>query len=75
MRLRGDGGLRGFALRGQTWVWAQGRIEGQDIVLWSDEIPAPAAVRYAWAFNPLLSVENGAGLLLRPFRTDTTSAQ
>ena len=75
LRLRGDGGLKGFAIRGEggDWVWAKGQIEGQDIVLWSDEVPKPAAVRYAWAFNPLLSVENKAGLPLRPFRTDPGS--
>jgi sialate O-acetylesterase len=67
LRLRGDGGLKGFAIR------TQGRIEGQDIVLWSDQVSAPSAVRYAWAFNPILSVENSAGLPLRPFRTDTGS--
>jgi len=75
LRLRGDAGLKGFAIRSKDgdWVWAQGRIEGQDIVIWSDEVPEPAAVRYAWAFNPILSVENKAGLPLRPFRTDTDS--
>jgi len=72
LRLRGDGGLKGFAIRAEDgdWVWAQGQIEGQEIVLWSDRVPKPGAVRYAWAFNPLLSVENKAGLPLRPFRTD-----
>ena len=75
LRLRGEGGLKGFAIRseGGDWVWAQGSIEGQDVVLWSDAVSAPAAVRYAWAFNPILSVENGAGLPLRPFRTDPGS--
>ena len=75
LRLRGDTGLRGFAIRGDSgdWVWAQGQIEGQDIVIWSDQIPKPVAVRYAWAFNPLLSIENKAGLPLRPFRTDRGS--
>jgi len=29
--------------------------------------------RYAWAAHPLNSIENGAGLPLRPFRTDKTS--
>jgi sialate O-acetylesterase len=75
LRLRGHGGLKGFAIRAADgdWVWAQGRIDGQDVVLWSDQVAAPAAVRYAWAFNPILSVENRAGLPLRPFRTDTRS--
>jgi sialate O-acetylesterase len=75
LRLRGDKGLRGFAIRaeGGPWLWAQGQIEGEDIVLWNDQVAKPDAVRYAWAFNPLLSVENRAGLPLRPFRTDTGS--
>ena len=72
LRQRGDAGLKGFAIRseGGEWAWAQGAIEGEEIVLWNDQVTAPAAVRYAWAFNPLLSVENKAGLPLRPFRTD-----
>jgi sialate O-acetylesterase len=75
LRLRGDKGLVGFALRARDgdWQWAQGKIDGEDIILWNDQVAAPAAVRYAWAFNPLLSVENKAGLPLRPFRTDPGS--
>ena len=64
--------LRGFAIRGAkgTWVWASGRIEGQRIILWSDQVSAPIAARYAWAVNPITSVENGSDLPLCPFRTD-----
>jgi len=77
LRIRGGGALTGFAIRSGTgdWVWATGKIEGQDIVVWNDQIPAPAAVRYAWAPNPPISVENGAGLPLLPFRTDTDSKE
>ena len=77
LRVRGGGDLKGFAIRGSTgdWVWATGRIDGQDIVVWNDQIPSPTAVRYAWAWNPIFSVENGAGLPLYPFRTDVTSPQ
>lgn len=75
LRLRGGSGLKGFAIRADTgeWVWAKGEISGQEILLWNDQIPNPTAVRYAWAYNPTLSVENGVGLPLRPFRTDTES--
>jgi len=75
LRVRGGGDLKGFAIRGSTgdWVWATGKIDGQDIVVWNDQIASPAAVRYAWAANPIISVENGAGLPLYPFRTDTNS--
>ena len=67
----------GFAIRGNDgkWVWAQGRVEGDTVVVWNDAVPQPVAVRYAWAANPQISIENGAGLPLRPFRTDLESAQ
>jgi sialate O-acetylesterase len=72
LRLRG-GELKGFAIRSAngSWQWAQGKIDGQSIVLWNEQVAEPAAVRYGWAWHPLLSVENGAGLPLRPFRTDS----
>jgi len=73
LRVRGGTALKGFAIKGATgnWVWATGKIEGEEIVVWSDQVPAPTAVRYAWSRNPITSVENGAGLPLYPFRTDT----
>jgi sialate O-acetylesterase len=75
LRIHGGGDLKGFAIRGATgdWVWATGKIDGQDILLWSDLVALPTAVRYAWAMNPVISVENGAGLPLCPFRTDGES--
>jgi sialate O-acetylesterase len=77
LRASGDGEVRGFAIRGAAgdWVWAKGKIEGQQIVVWSDAVPVPVAVRYAWAQNPVISIENGAGLPLYPFRTDRDSKQ
>ena len=77
LRAKNGGELKDFAIRGATgdWVWATATIDGQDIVVSSDQVPAPAAVRYGWATNPFLSVENGAGLPLYPFRTDTESAE
>jgi len=73
LRTRNGGPLAGFAIKGDdgTWYWAKGKIENQEIVLWSELVPKPIAVRYAYAANPILSVENQAGLPLRPFRTDS----
>jgi sialate O-acetylesterase len=70
-----SGSLTGFALRGPdgTWTWADGKIDRGEIVLWNDQIAHPAAVRYGWANNPIISVENAVGLPLRPFRTDKNS--
>jgi len=77
LRVRGGGDVKGFAVRGAQgdWVWAHGSIDGTDVVLSSDQVPSPAAVRYAWAMYPIISMENSAGLPLRPFRTDKDSPQ
>jgi sialate O-acetylesterase len=64
---------KGFAVAGadQKFVWAQAKITGKDTIeVWSDQVAAPAAVRYAWADNPVCNVQNAEGLPLTPFRTD-----
>lgn len=68
-----DGGpLKGFAVAGEDrkFVWAQAKIEGHSVVVWSDAVPRPAAVRYAWADNPECNLYNSEGLPASPFRTD-----
>lgn len=68
------GGLDGFAIAGtdQRWFWAKATIEGDSIVLTSADVPAPVAVRYAWAGNPVrANLYNKDGLPGVPFRTDT----
>ncbi len=63
----------GFSIAGkdQKFVWAQAKIVGKNkIEVWSDEVANPAAVRYAWADNPVCNVQNREGLPLTPFRTD-----
>lgn len=64
--------LEGFAICGadQKWVWADAKIDGNRVAVWADQIPAPVAVRYAWADNPTCNLYNGAGLPASPFRTD-----
>jgi sialate O-acetylesterase len=61
-----------FEIRGADGQWraARARIENDQLVLWSEAVPAPAAARHAWSSNPRVTVENRAGLPLRPFRTD-----
>lgn len=68
--------LEGFAICGEDrqWVWAEAKIDGETVLIWSDKIPAPVAVRYAWADNPTCNLVNGAGLPASPFRTDTFPA-
>ncbi|HEX9934661.1 MAG TPA: sialate O-acetylesterase [bacterium] len=70
---RHGGQPKGFALAGEngTFVWAEARIEGKTVVVFSSAVPEPKAVRYAWASNPECNLVNAAGLPASPFRTDT----
>ena len=64
--------LKGFAIAGadRKFVWADARIEGNTIVVSSEKVSEPVAVRYAWADNPVCSLYNKEGLPASPFRTD-----
>lgn len=65
--------LSGFAIAGADgrFVWAEAEIEGDTVVLWSDDVAEPVAVRYAWADNPdTANLYNAEGLPATPFRTD-----
>jgi len=64
--------LTGFAIAGadRNWVWAKAEIEGQDVVVSSDQVASPVAVRYGWGNNPPCNLYNNEGLPASPFRTD-----
>ncbi|MEI6071647.1 MAG: sialate O-acetylesterase [Verrucomicrobiae bacterium] len=64
--------LEGFAIcsEDQKWVWADAKIDGDTVLVWSDRVPKPVAVRYGWANNPTCNLYNKAGLPASPFRTD-----
>lgn len=64
--------LTGFAIAGddQVFHWAHAAIEGDSVVVRSDAVSAPVAVRYGWANNPPANLYNEEGLPASPFRTD-----
>lgn len=64
--------LTGFAIAGadQKFYWAEARLEGNEVIVYSPKVPDPVAVRYAWSPNPELSLFGNSGLPLLPFRTD-----
>jgi sialate O-acetylesterase len=65
--------VHGFAVAGpdRRFVWAEAVIEGDHVVVWSDRVPDPVAVRYAWGNNPATAnLFNQVGLPASPFRTD-----
>ena len=67
-----SGPLKGFAVAGEdrTFVNAEAAIRGDTVVVHSDSVPRPVAVRYGWADYPLGNLWNLAGLPASPFRTD-----
>ena len=62
----------GFYVAGadRKFVPAEARVEKGEVVVWSKHVPAPVAVRYAWADNPPANLYNSDGLPASPFRTD-----
>jgi len=65
--------VRGFIICGVDGKWknAEGKVIGGDrIEISSTEVPAPTAVRYAWATNPVANIVTNEGLPLTSFRTD-----
>ena len=65
--------LAHFAIAGddRKFVWGEAEIQGDKVVVWSDKIPEPKYVRYAWADNPdFANLGNKEGLPASPFRTD-----
>lgn len=65
--------LRGFALRGKEGDWfpAEAKIDGDTVLLSSDAVPKPVAVRYGWKSLPDGNLYDRSGLPARPFRTDS----
>ena len=65
--------LSEFAIAGpdKKFVWAKAKIDGDKIIVWSDDIANPMYVRYAWADNPVNpNLYNKEGLPASPFATD-----
>ncbi|HWE01159.1 MAG TPA: sialate O-acetylesterase [Tepidisphaeraceae bacterium] len=65
--------LQGFAIAGEDkkFYWADAAIDGDTIVLHSDRVAKPVAVRYAWsAAAPWANLFNKDGLPAQAFRTD-----
>ena len=70
---KGETQLRYFAIAGadKKFVWARAVIDGDKVIVSSDDIKQPRYVRYAWADNPDgANLYNKEGLPAAPFRTD-----
>jgi len=65
--------VKGFAVAGRDGVYhfADAQIDGDSVILQSQEVPQPETVRYAWAGAPEANLSNHSGLSAAPFRTDS----
>lgn len=68
-----DGPLTGFTVAGadKKFHVAQAQIVGDTVVLTSDKVAQPIAVRYGWANYPVVNLFNRAGLPASPFKSDS----
>jgi sialate O-acetylesterase len=67
-----EGELTGFIIGGadSNFVPATATVSGNKIIVSSDRVRQPVAVRYAWANVPEGNLYNVEGLPASPFRTD-----
>ena len=74
LKSRDGDALKRFEIAGadKIWHWADGKIDGSDsVIVSSDQVKQPAALRYAWASNPEgANLINSEGLPASVFRTD-----
>ena len=65
----------GFYIAGadKEFHHARVRVDGGDesLVVWSDEVPEPVAVRYGWSNLPAGGLMNSRELPAYPFRSDS----
>ena len=55
----------------KKWFWAEAKIDGNALVVSSDQVKEPVAVRYAFSMNPEgANLYNKEGFPASPFRTD-----
>jgi sialate O-acetylesterase len=72
LQAKGGGDITGFTIAGAdgNFVPAEARVDGSTVVVSSAQVANPAAVRYAWADDPVCNLINQAGLPANPFRSD-----
>ena len=64
--------LTGFTIAGEDRQFhnAEAEIRGDKVVVWSNRVDKPIAVRFGWANYPVVNFWNKANLPASPFRTD-----
>ncbi|HEX8549159.1 MAG TPA: sialate O-acetylesterase [Cytophagaceae bacterium] len=63
---------KGFSIAGldKKFYWADAKIRGNKVLVFSPKVNCPQSVRYGWGENPLFSLFNKEGFPSSPLRTD-----
>jgi sialate O-acetylesterase len=66
------GPLKGFTIASEDrrFYNAEAEIKDGKVIVWSEKVEKPVAVRYGWANCPVVNLWNKDGLPASPFRTD-----
>ena len=82
LQAKGNASLKGFTIAGKDRIFKEARatLDGNQILVWNEQIDHPLAVRYAWANHPSgCNLYNRLGgevhLPASPFRTDNWDSQ
>ena len=61
--------VEGFTICGKDgkWFWANAKIEGNDVIVYSPKVTKPAKVRYAFQNNPTCNLFSNAQLPVGTF--------
>lgn len=72
LAIRGGRVLSGFTICGEDKYFykATATIKGDTLVVSSEKVSKPVAVRFGWSNFPVCNFQNKAGLPASPFRTD-----
>lgn len=55
----------------KKFYWGKAKLDRDKIIVWSDQVKKPVAVRFGWSSNPAeFNLYNKEGLPASPFRTD-----
>lgn len=67
-----DDTVKGFSIAGldKKFYWAEAKIKGNKVFVYSKKVSCPQSVRYAWGENPHFSLFNREEFPSSSFRTD-----
>ena len=75
--VKGQPAPAGVVIAGSDGRFVEAKVQVKDrtsLLVWSDAVPEPVAVRYAWSSRGICRLFSASGLPVGPFRTDDGDA-